>query len=261
MAHTGRQCPAHTADRPGVPLSRGAWRGPNRRAYSSGSSLVKVLVAEDDRELAAQIASALSDAGHAVLIAHEGREAEFLGATSTVGVAVLDLGLPGLDGVEVLRSWRTAGLTFPVLILTARDAWADKVAGFRAGADDYVLKPFRMQELVLRLAALIRRAAGHAAAEVAAGALVLDTSTGQITLEGLPIPLTDFEARLLRHLMLNKGRVVARAELAEHVYDGDSERDFRSLEVLIGRIRRKIGESRIETHRGVGYRLLPDDPS
>jgi two-component system OmpR family response regulator len=221
---------------------------------------VKVLVVEDDRALAAQIAQALAAAGHAVLVAHDGAEAEFLGATETVGAAVLDLGLPGMDGVEVLRRWRAEGLTFPVLILTARDAWADKVAGFRAGADDYVVKPFRMDEVVLRLAVLGRRAAGHAGAEVAAGALVLDTATGAITLDGLPLRLTDFEARVLRHLILHKGRVVGRAELVEHVYDGEPDRDFRSLEVLIGRIRRKIGESRIETQRGAGYRLLPGDP-
>lgn len=221
---------------------------------------MKVLVVEDDRALAAQLARALADAGHAVLQAHDGIEGEFLGATEPVAAVVLDLGLPGLDGVEVLRRWRAAGRSFPVLILTARDAWADKVAGFRAGADDYLLKPFRMEELLLRLAALTRRAAGHAAAQVAAGALALDTATGQISLHGLPLKLTDYEARVLRHLLLHKGRTVARAELAEQVYDGDADRDFRSLEVLIGRIRRKIGEARIETQRGAGYRLLPDDP-
>lgn len=222
---------------------------------------MKVLVVEDDRALAAQIAESLRQAGHAVILAHDGAEGEFLGATGAVGAAVLDLGLPGMDGIEVLRRWRAAGLAFPVLILTARDAWADKVAGFRAGADDYVLKPFRMEEVVLRLAVLARRAAGHAAAEVAAGGLVLDTATGQIALDGLPVRLTDYEARVLRHLILNKGRVVSRTELAEQVYDGDADRDFRPLEVLIGRIRQKIGAGRIETQRGAGYRLLPDDPA
>jgi len=143
----------------------------------------------------------------------------------------------------------------------ARDTWADKVAGFRAGADDYVVKPFRMEEVVLRLAVLIRRAAGHAAAEVAAGALRLDTATGVITLNGLPVRLTAYEARVLRYLILHKGRVVGRGELAEHVYDGGGDRDFRSIEVLIGRIRRKIGEGRIETQRGEGYRLQPEDPA
>ena len=210
---------------------------------------MKVLVVEDDRDLAAQIAAA-----------HDGETGEFLGATETVGAAVLDLGLPGIDGIEVLKRWRGAGLTFPVLILTARDAWSDKVAGFRAGADDYVLKPFRMEEVTLRLSTLIRRAAGHATAELAAGALMLDTATGLATLDGMPLRLTAFEGKLLRYLMLHKGRVVSRTELSEHMYDRDADRDFRSMEVVIGRLRRKIGEARVETRRGEGYRLLPVDP-
>lgn len=221
---------------------------------------MKILVVEDEPALAGQLAEAVGEAGYAVRLAHDGEEAEFLGATENVAAAVLDLGLPKLDGIEVLRRWRAAGLGFPVLILTARDAWSDKVAGFRAGADDYVLKPFRMEEVVLRLATLLRRAAGHASAEIAAGRLVLDTTSGLFTLDGLPLRLTAFEARLLRHLMLRKGQVVTRTELAEQMYDGDADRDFRSLEVLIGRLRRKIGEGRIETLRGAGYRLLPGDP-
>lgn len=221
---------------------------------------MKVLVVEDDRELAGQIVTALGAAGYAVETAYNGRSGEMLGATETIDAAVLDLGLPGLDGIEVLRRWRAAGLAFPVLILTARDAWADKVAGFRAGADDYVLKPFRMDEVLLRISTLIRRAAGHARPELIAGALVLDTTTGLATLEGLPLKLTAFETRLLRYLMLHKGRVISRTELSEHMYDRDSDRDFRSMEVVIGRLRRKIGEGRVETRRGEGYRLLPADP-
>lgn len=222
---------------------------------------MKVLLVEDDRDLAAQIASALVQAGYTVEVAHDGEVGEFLGATETIGAAVLDLGLPGIDGIEVLRRWRGAGLGFPVLILTARDAWSDKVAGFRAGADDYVLKPFRMEEVTLRLSTLIRRAAGHATAELAAGGLVLDTATGLATLDGMPLRLTAFEAKLLRYLMLHKGRVVSRTELSEHMYDRDADRDFRSMEVVIGRLRRKIGEARMETRRGEGYRLLPGDPA
>ena len=222
---------------------------------------MKILVVEDDRALAAQIAEALAQAGYTVETAHDGEAGEFLGATETIGAAVLDLGLPGIDGIEVLRRWRGAGLTFPVLILTARDAWSDKVAGFRAGADDYVLKPFRMEEVTLRLSTLIRRAAGHATAELAAGGLVLDTATGLATLEGMPLRLTAFEGKLLRYLMLHKGRVVSRTELSEHMYDRDADRDFRSMEVVIGRLRRKIGEARVETRRGEGYRLLPGDPA
>lgn len=216
---------------------------------------------EDDRDLAAQIATALVQAGYTVEVAHNGEAGEFLGATETVGAAVLDLGLPGIDGIEVLKRWRSAGLGFPVLILTARDAWSDKVAGFRAGADDYVLKPFRMEEVTLRLSTLIRRAAGHATAELAAGALVLDTATGLATMDGMPLRLTAFEGKLLRYLMLHKGRVVSRTELSEHMYDRDADRDFRSMEVVIGRLRKKIGEARVETRRGEGYRLLPGDPA
>lgn len=222
---------------------------------------MKVLVVEDDRDLAAQIAAALTLAGYTVEVAHDGETGEFLGATETIGAAVLDLGLPGIDGIEVLRRWRGAGLGFPVLILTARDAWSDKVAGFRAGADDYVLKPFRMEEVTLRLSTLIRRAAGHATAELAAGGLVLDTATGLATLDGMPLRLTAFEGKLLRYLMLHKGRVVSRTELSEHMYDRDADRDFRSMEVVIGRLRKKIGEARVETRRGEGYRLLPGDPA
>lgn len=221
---------------------------------------MKILIIEDEPALARQLAKALGEAGYAALVAHDGENGEFLGATETIAAAILDLGLPKLDGIEVLRRWRAAGLRFPVLILTARDAWSDKVAGFRAGADDYVLKPFRMEEITLRLASLLRRAAGHAAAEIAAGRLALDTTSGLFTLDGLPLRLTAFEARLLRHLMLRKGQAVTRAELAEQIYDGETDRDFRSLEVLIGRLRRKIGEGRIETLRGEGYRLLPGDP-
>jgi len=221
---------------------------------------MKVLVVEDERDLAAQIGAALVAEGYGVELAHDGESGEFLGATEAVDAVVLDLGLPGIDGIEVLKRWRGAGLAFPVLILTARDAWSDKVAGFRAGADDYVLKPFRMEEVTLRLSTLIRRAAGHATAEVAAGRLVLDTATGLMTLDGLPLRLTAFEARLLRYLILHKGRVVSRTELSEHMYDRDSDRDFRSMEVVIGRLRRKIGEARLETRRGEGYRLLPGDP-
>lgn len=222
---------------------------------------MKVLVVEDDRTLAEQIGQALTEAGYTVELAHEGETGEFVGATETIGAAVLDLGLPDLDGIEVLRRWRSQDHDFPVLILTARDSWSDKVAGFRAGADDYVLKPFRMEEILLRLSGLIRRAAGHARAELEAGALRFDMATGLATLDGLPIRLTAFETKLLRYLMLNKGRVVSRSELSEHMYDRDTDRDFRSLEVLIGRLRRKIGEQRIETRRGEGYRLLPRDPT
>ena len=221
---------------------------------------MKVLIVEDDLALADQIANAVREAGYTVELADDGEDGEFIGATETIAAAVLDLGLPGIGGTEVLRRWRDAGFDFPVLILTARDAWSDKVTAFRAGADDYVLKPFRMEEVVLRLSTLIRRSAGHATAELRAGALVLDTATGLVTLQGMPVKLTAFEARLLRLLMLNMGRVISRTELSEQMYDRDSDRDFRSLEVVIGRLRRKIGADRIETRRGEGYVLAASDP-
>lgn len=221
---------------------------------------MKLLVVEDDAALAAALAEGLAEAGYVVEIARDGTEGEYLGATETYSAAVLDLGLPGMAGLEVLGRWRAAGLTLPVLVLTGRDAWADKVAGFRAGADDYVIKPVRIEEVALRLATLIRRAEGHAAARIEAGSLALDTATGLVTLAGLPLKLTAFEARLLRFLIHRKGRVVSRTDLSEHMYDRDADRDFRSIEVILGRLRRKIGEARIETVRGEGYRLLPQDP-
>ena len=220
---------------------------------------MRLLCVEDDPLLADQIRAALSDAGFSVDISRDGREGEFLGATESYAAAILDLGLPQMDGLEVLKRRRASGVTMPVLILTARDTWADKVAGFRAGADDYVLKPFRMDEIVLRLQTLIRRAAGHAMAEICTGSLCVDLSTGLATVDGMPLKLTAFEAKLLRYFMLHKGRIVTRTELSEQMYDRDADRDFRSLEVMIGRLRRKIGESRIETRRGEGYRLVPGD--
>ena len=221
---------------------------------------MKVLLVEDDAELATALAEGLGKAGFLVETAHDGTTGEYLGSTETYAAAVLDLGLPGMAGIDILTRWRARGIAMPVLILTGRDGWADKVAGFRAGADDYVLKPVRMEEVALRLATLIRRASGHSHAQIAAGALMLDTATGIITLDGLPVKLTAFEARVLRHLMLNKGRIVSRTDLSEHMYDRDADRDFRSLEVIVGRIRKKIGEGRIETLRGEGYRLRPQDP-
>lgn len=220
---------------------------------------MRILCIEDDPLLAEQISTALSDAGFSVDLSLDGREGEFLGATENYAGTILDLGLPQMDGLDVLKSWRAGGITMPVLILTARDTWADKVAGFRAGADDYVLKPFRMDEIVLRLQTLIRRAAGHATAEICSGSLCVDLTTGLATIEGMPLKLTAFEAKLLRYFMLHKGRIVTRTQLAEQMYDRDTDRDFRSLEVMIGRLRRKIGEGRIETRRGEGYRLVLGD--
>lgn len=217
---------------------------------------MRALVVEDEAALAAQIAAALGEAGFAVDTARDGDTASELGFAETYDLVVLDVGLPRRDGVAVLEEWRAEGLAMPVLILTARDAWSEKVRGFRAGADDYLTKPFRMEEVVLRARSLVRRAAGHARPVLTCGALSLDTGLGLFTLDGTALKLTAFEARILGYLMHHAGRVVGRVELAGHVYDSARDPDFNSMEVVIGRLRRKIGRNRIETVRGEGYRLL-----
>jgi len=219
---------------------------------------MRALVVEDDERIAAQLAEALTAAGFAVDTSHDGEAAEFLGMTETYDVVVLDLGLPKMDGISVLTSWRRGKRLMPVLILTARDDWSEKVRGFRAGADDYVVKPFRMEEVVVRCRSLVRRAAGHATSELTCGPLVLDTQLAIITLDGLPLKLTAFEWRVLSALMLRREVVIERADLIERVYEGDADVDSNSIEVIIGRLRRKIGAQMIETVRGRGYRLTAD---
>ena len=216
---------------------------------------MRALVAEDEEKLAQQVAGALREAGFAVDMAMDGDDAEFKGQTETYDVVVLDLGLPQRDGISVLESWRRERRTMPVLILTARDDWSEKVRGFRAGADDYVVKPFRMEEVVVRVRSLVRRAAGHATSILECGALTLDTQLGIFTLDGLVLKLTAFEARILSYLIHHAERSVTRTELSEHLYEQDADRDFNSIEVMIGRLRRKIGRGMIETIRGQGYRL------
>lgn len=216
---------------------------------------MRILLVEDDRDLGPTIARALREENFAVDLVADGIDAAHLGDTEQYDVAVLDLGLPGRDGVAVLRSWREARKTLPVLILTARDGWSDKVAGFKAGADDYLVKPFRIEELVMRLRALVRRAAGHAHARLDCGPLTFDSQTGQFELDGLPLRLTAFEWRVLSQLILRRGVVVERLELLERVYEGDADTDSNSLEVIVGRLRKKIGADLIETVRGRGYSL------
>ena len=216
---------------------------------------MRALIVEDDPTLSDQLARALQDAGFVADIAHDGEQGEFLGATESYDVAILDLGLPGLPGIEVLTRWRDQGIGLPVLILTARGDWTDKVAGFRAGADDYAVKPFRLDEVVLRAQTLVRRAAGHARPVIRAGRLVLDGLLGVITQDGLPLKLTAFEARILTYLIHHQDRIVSRTELSDHLYEADSDRDFKSIEVVIGRLRRKLGDGVIETRRGEGYVL------
>jgi two-component system OmpR family response regulator len=217
---------------------------------------MRVLVVEDDPDLGRQLSDALTQAGYAVDLAPDGEEGHFLGDTEPYDAAVLDLGLPKLDGVRVLEKWRNAGKDMPVLILTARDRWSEKVAGFDAGADDYLTKPFFTEELLARLRALMRRAAGHASAALECGDLRVDTRAARASVNGEPIKLTAHEYRVLSYLMHHQGRVVPRTELVEHIYDQDFDRDSNTIEVFVDRLRRKIGSNRILTERGLGYRLI-----
>ncbi|MDQ0506533.1 response regulator transcription factor [Xanthobacter agilis] len=218
---------------------------------------MRLLVVEDDPDLNRQLAAALGDAGYAVDRAFDGEEGHFLGNTVPYDAVVLDIGLPRMDGLCVLENWRRAGRTMPVLILTARDRWSDKVQGFDAGADDYVAKPFHMEEVLARLRALLRRAAGHASSELVCGPVRLDTRTGRVSVDGAPVKLTSHEYRLLAYLMHHAGRVVSRAELVEHLYDQDSDRDSNTIEVFVVRLRRKLDCNVIQTVRGLGYLLGP----
>jgi two-component system, OmpR family, response regulator len=214
---------------------------------------VRLLVVEDDKDLNRQIVNALENAGYAVDKAFDGEEGLYLGETEPYDAVILDLGLPRVDGVAVLQGWRRAGKTMPVLILTARDRWSDKVSGFDAGADDYVVKPFHIEELLARVRALLRRAAGHATAELICGPVRLDTRASRVVVDGNPVKLTSHEYRLLAYLMHHQGRVVSRTELVEHLYDQDFDRDSNTIEVFVGRLRKKLGVEIIETVRGLGY--------
>jgi two-component system, OmpR family, response regulator len=216
---------------------------------------MRILVVEDEPALALRVQQALEAAGFAVDLAYDGEEGGHLGETETYDAIVLDLGLPKLDGVSVLRRWRETGRSTPVLILTARGRWSEKMAGFNAGADDYMTKPFEMEEVVYRLRALIRRASGHAQPELSCGPLRLDTNTARAIQCGAPVPLTAQEFRILSYLMHHPDRIVSRTELMEHVYDRHFDSDSNVLEVLVGRIRRKIGGGLIRTVRGQGYML------
>jgi two-component system OmpR family response regulator len=221
---------------------------------------MRLLLVEDEPALLRQLAAALMGAGYAVDRAESGVDAQHLGQTEPYDAVILDLGLPELDGLTVLARWRQAGHSMPVLILTARDRWSEKVAGFDAGADDYLAKPFQMEELLARLRALIRRAAGHAQAELRCGPLRIDTRAGRATLDGRPLRLTAQEFRVLEYLMHHQEKVVSRTELTEHIYDQSFERDSNTIEVFIGRLRRKLGIDLIATVRGLGYRLSAEQP-
>lgn len=216
---------------------------------------MRVLVVEDEPNLQRQLRSALEGAGYAVDVASDGEDGHYLGSTESYDAVVLDLGLPEVDGLTVLDRWRKGGLVMPVLVLTARNSWSDKVAGLDAGADDYLAKPFQTEELIARLRALIRRSTGNATSELVAGGVRLDGRSGRVTLDGTPVKLTAQEFKLLSYLMHHKGKVVSRTELIEHIYDQDFDRDSNTIEVFITRIRKKLGADLISTTRGLGYSL------
>jgi two-component system OmpR family response regulator len=220
---------------------------------------MRILVVEDDPDINRQLIAALQDQGYVVDAAKDGEEGHHLGDTEPYDAVVLDLGLPVLDGVSVLEKWRRAGHKMPVLILTARDRWSDKVAGFDAGADDYVAKPFHMEELLARVRALLRRSAGHATSEISCGPVMLDTKSARVTVDGSAVKLTSLEFRLLSYLMHHKGKVVSRTELVDHLYDQDFDRDSNTIEVFVGRLRKKLGVDVLHTIRGMGYCVSEPD--
>ncbi|MCV3765600.1 response regulator transcription factor [Rhizobium sp. TRM95796] len=219
---------------------------------------MRILVVEDDQNLNRQLADTLKEAGYVVDQAYDGEEGHYLGENEPYDAVILDIGLPEMDGITVLEKWRAAGRKMPVLLLTARDRWSDKVAGIDAGADDYVAKPFHMEEVQARLRALIRRAAGHASSELSCGPVKLDTKSSRVTVNGIALKLTSHEFRLLSYLMHHMGQVVSRTELVEHMYDQDFDRDSNTIEVFVGRLRKKMGIDIIETVRGLGYRIQPN---
>ncbi len=216
---------------------------------------MRILVVEDDKDLNGQLVAALKEAGYAVDSAFDGEEGHFLGDTEPYDAVILDIGLPQMDGLSVLERWRRDGRTMPVLLLTARDRWSDKVQGIDAGADDYVAKPFHIEEVLARIRALVRRAAGHASNELVCGPLRLDLRASRVTVDGNPVKLTSHEYKVLEYLMHHTDKVVSRTELTEHLYDQDFDRDSNTIEVFVGRLRKKLGVDLIETIRGLGYRI------
>jgi two-component system, OmpR family, response regulator len=216
---------------------------------------MRILVIEDDKDLNRQLCDVMKDQGYVVDKAFDGEEGHFLGDTEPYDAVILDIGLPVMDGISVLERWRKDGRKMPVLMLTARDRWSDKVAGIDAGADDYVTKPFHVEEVLARVRSLIRRTAGHASSEITCGQLRLDTKSSKATIGGKPLKLTSLEFRLLDYLMHHIGEVVSRTELVEHLYDQDFDRDSNTIEVFVGRLRKKMGSDMIETVRGMGYRI------
>jgi len=222
---------------------------------------MRILIVEDNQQVARQIKDSLEQELYVVDVAHDGEEGWFLGDTEPYDAVVLDLGLPKLDGLSLLQKWRQASNRVPVLILTSRDTWREKVAGLRAGADDYLSKPFEFEEMLARIEALIRRASGHASPALICGSVELDPVSARVTMSGSPVSLTALEYRALQYLMQKKGKVVSKSELSEHIYGQDLERDSNVIEVLINRLRGKLFPSLITTRRGLGYQLQENDES
>ncbi|MFN8062497.1 MAG: response regulator transcription factor [Vicinamibacterales bacterium] len=216
---------------------------------------MRILIAEDEARLSARLAASLEDAGYAVDCALDGERADFLARTERYDAVLLDLGLPGVDGLTLLRGWRESGLATPVLVVTARGSWHEKVQGIDGGADDYVSKPFRVEEVLARLRALIRRSSGQITPELRSGDVVLEPRLARVTLDGVAVKLTSHEFRVLSYLMHHRGRIVSQGELTEHIYAQSFDRDSNTVEVFIARLRRKLGSTFIETVRGLGYRI------
>jgi two-component system OmpR family response regulator len=220
---------------------------------------VRILVVEDEIALAAHLREALESAGYVTDTSPDGAHADFLARTEQYDCVLLDLGLPRCDGLTLLRGWREHGLAMPVLILTARGTWSEKVLGIDSGADDYVAKPFRIEEVLARVRALIRRAHGQSQPDLRSGVITLDPRRGTVTVRGEPVTLTAHEYRTLTYLMHHRGRIVPKSELTEHIYAQDADRDSNTIEVFVARLRRKLGASTIETVRGLGYRMRSPD--
>ncbi len=220
---------------------------------------MRILVIEDDERIRDDVSAALGAAGYVVDAQSDGEEGWYLGDTEVYGAAILDLGLPHMDGLSILKRWRETGRELPVLVLTARGSWSERVEGIDAGADDYLAKPFRMEELLARLRAILRRSAGHASPVIRAGEAELDPRQMRFSVRGVPLALSPQEYRLIAYLMLNKGRIVPQQELAEHLQSLHFERESNAVEVLIARVRRKLPIALIETRRGFGY-TIPDTP-
>ena len=214
---------------------------------------MRILVVEDNQEVARQIRDSLEQELFIVDVAHDGEQGWFLGDTETYDAVILDIGLPRMDGLSVLKKWRSSSNHVPILILTSRDTWREKVTGLRAGADDYLAKPFEFEELLARVEALIRRASGHASPVLQCGKVELEPSSARVTLNGASVNMTALEYRTLHYLMQKEGEVVSKSELSEHIYKQDLERDSNVIEVLINRLRGKLGSDLIQTRRGLGY--------